>query len=121
MKTNTTKPETLLTSFTRTPILICVAAAVAIHIVVIGATSIPQLFASEEKAMVEEETDPVTEGVPAAVETPRGHGEAEVTETRLQQPEEPMSDVERRVREVADPAEIPRTPDPLDIDLGDTN
>jgi hypothetical protein len=120
MKPNT-KPESLLAPFTKTPILICLGAAIAIHIVVIGVTSIPQLFGSGNGA----DREPAAAGeVEAVSETPAPSAPRRAPETVEpveDAPERDLSDVERRVRDVAAPEEIPRSGDLLDIDLSDTN
>jgi len=116
-----TKPESLLTPFTKTPILICLGAAIAIHIVVIGVTSIPQLFGSENGTEQEQAVHEAVEAVPETAEPPAPNGAPETLEPAEDDPEPDLSDVERRVQDVASPDEIPRSGDLLDIDLSDTN
>lgn len=124
MKTNKTKPESLLTSFTNAPILICVALAVVIHVLIIGATSIPHLYGTWAGSDAEEAPDVQTESNGArersVQEAADVRPETQATATKAE-PERPLTDIERRVQEVASPDEIPRSPDLLDIDLGDTN
>lgn len=120
MNTPNIKPESLLTAFSKTHLMMYIVVALVIHIVLIGITSIPYVFspgsdadAEEVEVLVEETTTPA--GTEVVAETPVDTPDAAADE------EAELSEIEKRVSEVAKPEDIPRSPDPLEIPLDTTN
>ena len=127
---NELSPDKLVSGFSRTNIWTYLGIAVALHVVVIGATSIPYFmeqmgFGGEPQAAAAPADDEAAEATPeqapaqAAADTPPP-AQAAGSQASEGEPQNPDAPILETLRDTAEPDEIPRRPDDglgLDIDM----